>query len=164
LSSLFINRSFNTFCSIQCEQFKEKLSEILGGNKCFINHFLLSDKTSYINWEISDNVPQNDDQLDRNPEFRSVSLWIAHIEWNEMYWRNDWWIKMPVPELDMHESKHFLPGQFVHSELGLWYFKWVLITFGLHLYEKYTNPNFAQFLFELLTLNGTKCIEGMIDE
>jgi hypothetical protein len=21
-----------------------------------------------------------------------------------------------VPELDMHESKHFLPGQFVHSE------------------------------------------------
>jgi hypothetical protein len=28
LSSLFINRSFNTFRSIQCEQFKEKLSEI----------------------------------------------------------------------------------------------------------------------------------------
>jgi hypothetical protein len=24
-----------------------------------------------------------------------------------------------VPELDMHEFKHFLPGQFVHSELGL---------------------------------------------
>jgi hypothetical protein len=24
--------------------------------------------------------------------------------------------------------------------------------------------NFAQFLFELLTLNGTKCIEGTIDE
>ena len=22
-----------------------------------------------------------------------------------------------VPELDMHESKHFLPGQFVHSDL-----------------------------------------------
>jgi hypothetical protein len=43
---------------------------------------------SYINWEISDNVPQNDDQLDPNPEFRSVSLWIAHIEWNEMYWEN----------------------------------------------------------------------------
>jgi hypothetical protein len=42
--------------------------------------------SSYINWEISDNVPQNDDQLDPNPEFRSVSLWIAHIEWNEMYW------------------------------------------------------------------------------
>jgi hypothetical protein len=21
-----------------------------------------------------------------------------------------------VPELDMHESKHFLPGQFVHSD------------------------------------------------
>jgi hypothetical protein len=41
---------------------------------------------SYINWEISDNVPQNDDQLDPNTEFRSVSLWIAHIEWNEMYW------------------------------------------------------------------------------
>ena len=34
------------------------------------------------------------DQLDPNTEFRSVSLWIAHIEWNEMYWRNDWWIKM----------------------------------------------------------------------
>jgi hypothetical protein len=30
LSSLFINRSFNTFRSIQCEQFKEKLSEIRG--------------------------------------------------------------------------------------------------------------------------------------
>jgi hypothetical protein len=50
--------------------------------------------SSYINWEISDNVPQNDNQLDPNPEFRLVSLWIAHIEWNEMYWRNDWWIKM----------------------------------------------------------------------
>ena len=50
--------------------------------------------SSYINWEISDNVPQNDNQLDPNPEFRSVSLWTAHIEWNEMYWRNDWWIKM----------------------------------------------------------------------
>ena len=48
--------------------------------------------SSYINWDISDNVPQNDDQLDLNPEFRTVSLWIAHIEWNEMYWRNDWWI------------------------------------------------------------------------
>jgi hypothetical protein len=23
-----------------------------------------------------------------------------------------------VPELDMHESKHFLPGQFVHSDLN----------------------------------------------
>ena len=23
-----------------------------------------------------------------------------------------------VPELDMHESKHFLPGQFVHSEVA----------------------------------------------
>jgi hypothetical protein len=51
--------------------------------------------SSYINWEISD-VPKNDDQLDPNPEFRSVSLWIAHIEWNEMYWRNDWWIKMTI--------------------------------------------------------------------
>ena len=30
LSSLFINRSFNTFRSIHCEQFKEKLSEIRG--------------------------------------------------------------------------------------------------------------------------------------
>jgi hypothetical protein len=29
-TSLFINRSFNTFRSIQCEQFKEKLSEIRG--------------------------------------------------------------------------------------------------------------------------------------
>jgi hypothetical protein len=27
-----------------------------------------------------------------------------------------------------------------------------------------STPNFAQFLFELLTLNGTKCIEGTIDE
>ena len=32
-------------------------------------------------------MPQNDDHLDPNPEFHSVSLWIAHIEWNEMYWR-----------------------------------------------------------------------------
>jgi hypothetical protein len=30
LSSLFINRSFNTFRSIQCEQFKEKLGKIRG--------------------------------------------------------------------------------------------------------------------------------------
>jgi hypothetical protein len=25
-------------------------------------------------------------------------------------------------------------------------------------------PNFAQFIFELLALNGTKCIEGTIDD
>ena len=25
-----------------------------------------------------------------------------------------------VPELDMHESKHFLPGQFVHSDHGVY--------------------------------------------
>ena len=24
-----------------------------------------------------------------------------------------------VPELDMHESKHFLPGQFVHSDYSV---------------------------------------------
>jgi hypothetical protein len=66
--------------------------------------------SSYINWEISDNVPQNDDQLDSNPEFRSVSLWIAHIAFFQ---------SGSVPELDMHESKHFLPGQFVHSDLSL---------------------------------------------
>ena len=34
---------------------------------------------SYINWEISDKVPQNDDQLDPNPEFRSVSLWPIYF-------------------------------------------------------------------------------------
>jgi hypothetical protein len=39
-----------------------------------------------------------------------------------------------VPELDMHESKHLLPGPFVHSESG-----------------------FAP-------ANETKCIEGTIDE
>jgi hypothetical protein len=37
--------------------------------------------SSYINWEISDNVPQNDYQLDPNPEFRSISLPIARIDW-----------------------------------------------------------------------------------
>jgi hypothetical protein len=74
--------------------------------------------SSYNNWEISDNVPQNDDQLDPNPEFRSVSLWIAHIEWN-------------------------------------------ILTMTISLTP---TPNIAQFLFELLTLNGTKCIEGRIDE
>jgi hypothetical protein len=25
-----------------------------------------------------------------------------------------------VPELDMHVSKHFLPGQFIHSEASEW--------------------------------------------
>jgi hypothetical protein len=29
--------------------------------------------------------------------------------------------KLPAtPELDMHESKHFLPGQFVHSEIAFY--------------------------------------------
>ena len=32
-----------------------------------------------------------------------------------------------VPLLDMHESKHFLPGQFVHSD-------WAISDFGLTLY------------------------------
>ena len=35
---------------------------------CRMKHF------DYVNWEMSDNVLQNDDQLD--PEFRSVSLWM----------------------------------------------------------------------------------------
>jgi hypothetical protein len=54
----------------------------------FSGHYGILAMSSYINWDISYNVSQNDDQLDPNPEFRSVSLWIAHIEWNEMYWRN----------------------------------------------------------------------------
>ena len=44
LSSLFINRSFNTFRSIQCEQFKEKLSEIRGWSQAdrhFAAHYLI---------------------------------------------------------------------------------------------------------------------------
>ena len=44
LSSLFINRSFNTFRSIQCEQFKEKLSEIRGwgqADRHFTAHYRL---------------------------------------------------------------------------------------------------------------------------
>jgi hypothetical protein len=44
LSSLFINRSFNTFRSIQCEQFKEKLSEIRGwgqADRHFAAHYRL---------------------------------------------------------------------------------------------------------------------------
>jgi hypothetical protein len=41
---LFINRSINTFCSIQCEQFKEKLSEIRGwgqADRHFAAHYRL---------------------------------------------------------------------------------------------------------------------------
>jgi hypothetical protein len=44
LSSLFINRSFNTFRSIQCEQFKVKLSEIRGwgqADRHFAAHYRL---------------------------------------------------------------------------------------------------------------------------
>jgi hypothetical protein len=44
LSSLFINRSFNTFRSIQCEKFKEKLSEIRGwgqADRHFAAHYRL---------------------------------------------------------------------------------------------------------------------------
>jgi hypothetical protein len=44
LSSLFINHSFNTFRSIQCEQFKEKLSEIRGwgqADRHFAAHYRL---------------------------------------------------------------------------------------------------------------------------
>ena len=43
-TSLFINRSFNTFRSIQCEQFKEKLSEIRGwgqADRHFAVHYRL---------------------------------------------------------------------------------------------------------------------------
>jgi hypothetical protein len=39
-----INRSFNTFLSIQCEQFKEKLSEIRGWGQAdhhFAAHYRL---------------------------------------------------------------------------------------------------------------------------
>jgi hypothetical protein len=44
LSSLFINRSFNTFRSIQFELFKEKLSEIRGwgqADRHFVAHYRL---------------------------------------------------------------------------------------------------------------------------
>jgi hypothetical protein len=44
LSPLFINRYFNTFRSIQCEQFKEKLSEIRGwvqADRHFAAHYRL---------------------------------------------------------------------------------------------------------------------------
>ena len=40
----FINRSFNTFRSIQCEQFREKLSEIRGWGQAgrhFAAHYRL---------------------------------------------------------------------------------------------------------------------------
>jgi hypothetical protein len=68
----------------------------LGGNKCFINHFLLWDET----------------------------FWLCH--------------RILIEKYAIMCRK---------------------MTISLT-----PTPNFAQFLFELLTLNGTKCIEGTIDE
>jgi ASC-1-like (ASCH) protein len=42
---IFIHHTFNTFRSIQCEQFKEKLSEIRGwgqADRCYITVYKLS--------------------------------------------------------------------------------------------------------------------------
>jgi hypothetical protein len=44
MDSVLINRSFNTFRSIQCEQLKEKLSEIRGwgqADRHFAAHYRL---------------------------------------------------------------------------------------------------------------------------
>jgi hypothetical protein len=56
LSSLFINRSFNTFRSIQCEQCKEKLSEIRGwgqADRHFAAHYRLFLESSLLIIDIS---------------------------------------------------------------------------------------------------------------
>ena len=50
--------------------------------------------SSYINWEISDNVQQNDDQLDSNPEFRQAPGTTPKFKlfWNKIVsgLTNDW--------------------------------------------------------------------------
>jgi hypothetical protein len=56
LSSLFINRSFNTFRSIQCEQFKEKLSEIRSwgqADRHFAAHYRLFLNYYFFNFSIN---------------------------------------------------------------------------------------------------------------
>jgi hypothetical protein len=46
-----------------------EINALLTISCCQMKHF------GYVTvYKISDNVPQNDDQLDPNPEFRSVSL------------------------------------------------------------------------------------------
>jgi hypothetical protein len=59
-------RKKDDFLQLVLDDRENKIGEIL-------TKFILA-MSSYINWEISDNVPQNYHQLDPNPEFRSVSL------------------------------------------------------------------------------------------
>jgi hypothetical protein len=90
LSSLFTNRSFNTFRSIQFELFKEKLSEIRGCGQ--------ADSRK---WLIKHLFPQRWCKKQINKQ--NYYLLRALLQSGS------------VPELDMHVSKHFLRGQFIHS-------------------------------------------------
>jgi hypothetical protein len=117
LSSLFTNRSFNTFRSIQCEQFKEKLSEIRGWGQAD-RHFahIIAYFSINIRWH-SQHVSSDSRKWLIKHLFPPSSC-KKQINKQKYYLLLAFLQSGSVPELDMHESKHFLPGQFVHS--GLW--------------------------------------------
>ena len=54
-----------------------------------------------------------------NKAFISTSLCKKQINKQNSYLLLAFLQSGSVPELDMHESKHYLPGQFVHSEIGI---------------------------------------------
>jgi hypothetical protein len=116
LSSLFINRSFNTFRSIQCEQFKEKLSEILVGVKLIvILRYIIAYFSINIQWH-SQNV-SSDSRKWLTKHLFPPSSCKKQINKQNSYLLLAFLQSSSVPELDMHESKHLLPGQYVHSDI-----------------------------------------------
>ena len=105
LSYLFTNRSFNTFRSIQLELFKEKLIVIL---RHIIAYFSINIRWHSQNvssdsrkWLIKHLCPPSSCKKQINKQ--NSYLLLALLQSGS------------VPELDMHVSKHLLPGQFIHS-------------------------------------------------
>ena len=106
LSSLFINRSFNTFRSIQCEQFKEKLSEIRGWVKLIvILRHIIAYFAITIRWH-SQNVSSDSRKWLIKHLFPPSSC-KKQINKQNSYLLFAFLQSGSVPELDLHESKHF---------------------------------------------------------
>ena len=115
LSSLFTNRSFNTFRSIQFELFKEKLNEIRVGVKLIvILRHIIAYFSITIRWH-SQNVSSDSRKWLIKHLFLPSSC-KKQINKQNSYLLLAFLQSGSVPELDMHESKHFLPGLFVHSD------------------------------------------------
>ena len=113
LSSLFINRSFNIFRSIQCEQFKEKLIFGVEVKLIVILRHIIAYFSINIRWH-SQNVSSDSRKWLIKHLFPPSSCKKQIIKQNS-YLLLAFLQSGSVPELDMHESKHFFPGQFVHS-------------------------------------------------